>query len=88
MTVIPQRATNAQYFSLFTSQSVAPSLLRAHRPHQYNSPARQAAQPAGGRAGWRAGGLWRAVEGRVNRETPGRERERGCQLSLNINISR
>ena len=75
MTVIPQRATNAQYFSLFTSQSVAPSLLRAHRPHQYNSPARQAAQPAGGRAGWRAGGLWRAGGQGEQRNSGERERE-------------
>ena len=28
VTLILQRATNAQYFSLFTSQLVAPSLLR------------------------------------------------------------
>ena len=75
MTVIPQRATNAQYFSLFTSQSVAPSLLRAHRPHQYNSPARQAAQPAGGRAGWRAGGLEGCGGQGEQRNSGERERE-------------
>ena len=68
MTVVLQRATNAQYFSLFTSQAVAPSLLRAAATavsHHRHGPAQCRLEGRGGLE--RAGGL----RGRVNTETRG-----------------